>query len=98
LPANLVPADDQLADHEAKTILHDKLMLFRSQLKGKESFIFDQRLIAETPLTLQEIGDKFGISRERVRQIESRLKSKLKVYLEEEIDDLEMLQESMIDA
>jgi RNA polymerase sigma-32 factor len=98
LPANLVPADEQLADHEAKTILHDKLMLFRDQLKGKEAFIFDQRLIAETPLTLQDIGDKFGISRERVRQIESRLKGKLKVYLEEEIDDLKLLQESMIDA
>ena len=49
LPANVVPADDQLADHEAKAILHDKLMLFREQLKGKEAFIFDQRLLAEDP-------------------------------------------------
>lgn len=98
LPANLVPADEQLADHEAKAILHDRLMLFREQLKDKEAFIFDQRLLAETPLTLQEIGEKFGISRERVRQIESRLKGKLKSYLEEKIEDLEMLQESMIDA
>jgi RNA polymerase sigma-32 factor len=98
LPANVVPADDQLADHEAKAILHDKLMRFRGQLKDKEAFIFDQRLLAETPLTLQEIGDKFGISRERVRQIESRLKHKLKAYLEEKIEDIELLQESMIDA
>jgi RNA polymerase sigma-32 factor len=98
LPANLVPADEQLADHEAKAILHDKLMRFRGQLKDKEAFIFDNRLLSESPLTLQEIGDQFGISRERVRQIESRLKNKLKAYLEEKINDIELLQESMIDA
>ncbi len=59
--------------------------------------IFDKRLLTEDPMTLQEIGDKFGISRERVRQIESRLKKKLKAYLEEEIADIDLLQESMIE-
>lgn len=98
LPADMVPIDDQLADQEAKSILHEKLMRFRDQLKDKEAIIFDKRLLAEDPLTLQEIGDHFGISRERVRQIESRLKKKLKAYLEEKIDDLELLQESLIDA
>ena len=49
-------------------------------------------------MTLQEIGDKFGMSRERVRQIESRLKRKLKAYLEEEIEDIDLLQESMIEV
>ena len=90
--------DDQLADQEAKAILHDKLMLFRQQLKGKESVIFDKRLLTEEPMTLQEIGDRFGISRERVRQLESRLKKKLKAYLEEEIEDIELLQESLIEV
>ena len=98
LPANVVPADEQLADYEAKSILHDKLMRFKEQLKDKEAFIFEKRLLAESPMTLQEIGDQFDISRERVRQIESRLKNKLKVYLEEKVEDLELLQESMVDA
>jgi RNA polymerase sigma-32 factor len=53
--------------------------------------------VHRTLTTLQEIGDKFGISRERVRQIESRLKKKLKAYLEEEITDIDLLQESMIE-
>jgi RNA polymerase sigma-32 factor len=97
LPSDDLPVDDQIADQEAKSILHDKLMLFREQLKGKEAVIFDQRLLTEDPMTLQEIGDKFGISRERVRQIESRLKKKLKAYLEEEIEDIELLQESMVE-
>ncbi len=98
LPSDDLPVDDQIADREAKAILHDKLLLFRSQLKGKEAVIFDKRLLTEEPMTLQEIGDKFGISRERVRQIESRLKKKLKAYLEEEIEDIDLLQESMIEV
>jgi RNA polymerase sigma-32 factor len=72
-------------------------MFFGEQLKGKEAVIFDKRLLTEDPMTLQEIGDKFGISRERVRQVESRLKKKLKIYLEEEIEDMDLLQESMIE-
>jgi RNA polymerase sigma-32 factor len=98
LPADLVPADDQLADQQAKSILHEKLMSFRDQLKGKEVVIFDNRLLAEEPSTLQEIGDRFGISRERVRQIESRLKKKLKTYLQEKIEDIDLLQESLING
>ena len=96
LPSDDLPIDDQLADQEAKAILHDKLMLFKEQLKGKEAVIYGERLLAEAPMTLQEIGDKFGISRERVRQIENRVKKKLKSYLEEEIGDIDLLQESMI--
>jgi RNA polymerase sigma-32 factor len=98
LPSDDLPVDEQIADREAKAILHEKLLLFRAQLKGKEAVIFDKRLLTEEPMTLQEIGDRFNISRERVRQIESRLKKKLKAYLEEEIEDIELLQESMIEV
>jgi len=97
LPSDDLPVDDQIADQEAKAILHDKLMFFGEQLKGKEAVIFDKRLLSEDPMTLQEIGAKFGISRERIRQIESRLKKKLKAYLEDEIADIDLLQESMIE-
>ena len=97
LPSDDLPVDDQLADREAKAILHEKLMLFREQLKGKEAVIFDRRLLTDEPMTLQEIGDRFGISRERVRQLESRLKKNLKAYLEEEIADIDLLQESLIE-
>ncbi|NLI83212.1 MAG: RNA polymerase factor sigma-32 [Deltaproteobacteria bacterium] len=98
LPSDDLPVDDQIADQEAKAILHDKLVHFRAQLKGKEAVIFDKRLLTDEPMTLQEIGDRFAISRERVRQIESRLKKKLKAYLEEEIEDIDLLQESMIEV
>ncbi len=93
-----LPVDDQLADMEAKAILHDKLMLFREQLKSREAEIFDNRLLTENPMTLQQMGEQFGITRERVRQIETRLKKKLKAYLEDEIEDIDLLQESIIEV
>jgi RNA polymerase sigma-32 factor len=43
--------------------------------------------VADEPLTLQELGDRFGISRERVRQLEQRLTGKLREYLHEEMGD-----------
>jgi RNA polymerase sigma-32 factor len=44
--------------------------------------------MAEKPATLQEIGDRYKISRERVRQIEERLKKRLRAYLEAELEDV----------
>jgi RNA polymerase sigma-32 factor len=78
-----------MADEELQALLKEKLAGFREQLLGKdkELAIFDQRLVAEDPLTLQELGDKFGISRERVRQLEQRLTGRLREYLKAEMGD-----------
>ena len=69
-------------------MISQKMADFACMLEGKEAVIFNQRLLAEEPLTLQDIGDQYGISRERVRQLESRLKKKLKEYLLHELPDL----------
>jgi RNA polymerase sigma-32 factor len=78
-----------VADEELQALLKDKLAGFRQQLLGKEKelAIFDLRLVSDDPLTLQELGDKFGISRERVRQLEQRLTSRLRDYLKAEMGD-----------
>ena len=55
-------------------------------MTGKDRVIFDERLVADEPRTLQELGDRFGVSRERVRQLEKRLLGKLKAYLEDSVD------------
>jgi RNA polymerase sigma-32 factor len=68
--------------------MSEKMAAFAKTLKGKDQVIFAKRLLAEEPVTLQEIGDQYGISRERVRQLESRLKKKLKDYLLRELKDL----------
>lgn len=88
LPSSQDTAEDQVAKAEFKQQVDAKIHEFGQALKDKEAVIFHSRLTSEQPLTLQEIGDKYGISRERVRQIEERLKKKLKVFLLEEIRDL----------
>jgi RNA polymerase sigma-32 factor len=79
----------QMADNELQGLLKEKLGEFRKTLDGKEKeiAIFDQRLVSDEPLTLQELGDRFGISRERVRQLEQRLTARLREYLRDEMGD-----------
>ena len=87
--------EEHLAETEHRRFLNEKMEQFAEGLKDKELVIFRQRLLTEEPLTLREIGDKYGISRERVRQIEERLKKKLKLYLTKEFKDI---RESVVGA
>lgn len=80
--------DDQLADLEIRDLFREKLSVFRSRLKEKELYIFDHRLLAEQPSTLNEIGERFNISRERIRQIEERMIAKLRQFFKEEVPEL----------
>ncbi len=89
MPATGAGPETQMADEELQSLLKDKLAEFRKTLAGKEKdiAIFDMRLVADDPLTLQDLGDKFGISRERVRQLEQRLLARLRDYLKREMGD-----------
>jgi RNA polymerase sigma-32 factor len=79
---------DQLAEGaEMSELLIERLDEFRKTLAGKDVTIFDKRLVADEPLTLQELGDEFGVSRERVRQLEARLTGKLREYLKQTLGD-----------
>ncbi len=87
LPAVADTPDRLTEDAQLHSILREKLEVFRGTLSGKDVAIFDKRLIADEPLTLQELGDEFGVSRERVRQLEARLTGKLRAYLQQELGD-----------
>jgi RNA polymerase sigma-32 factor len=89
MPSSVEGPEALMADSELQGLLKEKLGEFRKTLVGKdkELAIFDQRLVADEPLTLQELGDRFGISRERVRQLEQRLTGKLREYLRDEMGD-----------
>jgi RNA polymerase sigma-32 factor len=79
---------DQLAEgSEFSALLHTQLDEFRTTLSGKDVAIFDKRVVADEPLTLQELGDQFGVSRERVRQLEARLMGKLREHLRANFGD-----------
>jgi RNA polymerase sigma-32 factor len=72
---------------EFRAMLRDKLEEFAKTLRGRELTIFQERLLTDQPKTLQEIGESYGISRERARQLEKRLTDKLKTYLQAELGD-----------
>ncbi len=80
-------ADETVARNQLNAMLNERLARFRATLTGKDLTIFDERLVAEEPLTLQKLGDDFGVSRERVRQLEARLAGKLRDYLKSELGD-----------
>jgi len=80
--------EDEVAREEFRARVGAKIREFGATLQDKDRVIFDERLLAEEPHTLQEIGDRYGISRERVRQIESRVKRRLRAFLEEHFEDL----------
>ena len=89
LPSQEANAEDTFAAAESRDFISQKIREFGGTLSGKDRVIFDERLMADEPLTLQEIGDRYGISRERVRQIEERLKKRLKAHLLADSPDLE---------
>lgn len=73
--------DDALSHLESLDILQDNLKDFLADLKERDRDIFKKRLLSEVPPSLQSIADDYGVSRERIRQIEERLLNKLKVYM-----------------
>ncbi len=75
--------EDVLANEQELQLFHEYLDDFKKLLNERELNIFNNRLVAEKPLTLQEIGDRYGVTRERARQIESRIMQKLKVFVQE---------------
>jgi len=87
LAADHEAADDTLAGAQMDALLHGKLQQFGETLAGKDARLFHDRMLAEQPLTLQQLGDEFGVSRERVRQLEKRLQGKLKQFLTTELGE-----------
>lgn len=88
LPDQKESPEEQIAETQYQQLLREKMEEFAGGLKDKELVIFRERLLNEEPLTLREIGEKYDISRERVRQIEERVKKKLKTYLSKELKDM----------
>lgn len=77
--------EDEVSQEQSLEILNENLKQFIDGLKPRDQDIFKKRLLSEVPPSLQAIADEYGVSRERIRQIEERLLSNLKVYMSEYI-------------
>ncbi|HSN16258.1 MAG TPA: RNA polymerase factor sigma-32, partial [Anaeromyxobacteraceae bacterium] len=84
-------ADERLGDEQLRRLFRRKLEAFRETLVDeRERAVFAKRLLppeGAAPLTLQEIGDQWGLTRERARQIEARVTARLRDFLRAEIPD-----------
>ncbi len=84
IAADVESAEEALARRDLKQKFGKNLTEFEKTLKGRDLEIFRERLKADTPLTLQEIGDRYGISRERARQLEAKILKDLKKFVEDQ--------------
>jgi RNA polymerase sigma-32 factor len=87
LSTEAASAEERVAKKEMESLLHQKIAEFRKQMTERELVIFDERIFSDSPVTLQEIGDRYGISRERVRQVEKNVIKKMREYFKQEIPD-----------
>jgi RNA polymerase sigma-32 factor len=83
--------DRRVEEAEFSQVLHTKLQLFGATLRGRDAQIFRRRLLSDEPMKLSQLAAKFGVSRERTRQLEQRLKARIRTYLQQELrDDFEL--------
>ena len=80
--------ESEVARRELQGRVEAALSVFRRDLGERERVLLDQRILSDSPLTLQEIGDRFGTTREAARQAEARLMDRLRTYLRERLGDL----------
>ncbi|MGE3977213.1 MAG: RNA polymerase sigma factor RpoD/SigA [Nitrospira sp.] len=91
LPSHQEPADEQLADHQLKTLFRAKLAEFITTMEERDEDILRNRILSDSPLTLDDLGDKYGITKERTRQLETRIIKRLRDYLKKDIRDFDRL-------
>jgi RNA polymerase sigma-32 factor len=81
--------EEIVAEKEKDKIIVSRVKEFKKTLNEKELYIFEHRILSEEPFTLQEIGAHFSISRERARQIESKVMKKFKERFKTEFKDFD---------
>ncbi len=91
LPSQTVGADEKLAHNELRDLFRRKLAEFAATLDDRYADILRNRILSDTPLTLDDLGKKYNISRERARQLEEKIVKRLREYMKKEIKDFELL-------
>lgn len=93
-PAEFLPddgtmnAEEVLSRRQLQERTEAALARFREDLGDRERAILDQRILSDTPVTLQALGDRYGTTREAARQAEARLMKRLEAFLRSELGDL----------
>ena len=91
LPDRASGAEEVLGNEQLRGLFQQKVAEFAKGLNEKERYIFEKRLMSDEPLTLQDIGAHYGVSRERARQIEAGLIQRMRAYMREHIPDFDLV-------
>lgn len=91
LPSHETPVDEQLATFEIRRLFRKKLAEFSRTLSERDEDILRNRILSETPVTLEDLGQKYGITKERTRQLETRLINRLREFIKKEVADFDRL-------
>jgi RNA polymerase sigma-32 factor len=91
LPSHGPGVEEALGNEELKRLFREKVSQYAAGLKDKERFIFEHRLMTDEPMTLQEIGDRYGVSRERARQLEAALIGRMRQFMRQHIPDFDLV-------
>ncbi len=87
LPSLGPGVEEDIAGSEISHIVRESIRELIPSLSEKEVYILNHRLLTDEPATLREIGERYNVTRERIRQLEARLLEKLKEHLGKEIRD-----------
>lgn len=87
LPALDQGAEERLASAEVARLVRAQLKTILPKLNDKEQYILRHRLLTDEPVTLREIGERYNITRERVRQLEARLLEKIGQHITLDVKD-----------
>ncbi|MFQ5719491.1 MAG: RNA polymerase sigma factor RpoD/SigA [Acidobacteriota bacterium] len=82
--------DEQVAEDESHDILRRQFARFAAQLPRREREVFTDRLASEDPATLQQLADRFGMTREGVRQVEKRVVARFREFVTTEMNDYDL--------
>ena len=91
LPAQQMGADEQIADNQLKSLFRAKLAEFTKTLEERDEDILRNRILSDNPLTLDDLGAKYGITKERTRQLEARIIKRLRDYIKKDVKDFDRL-------
>jgi RNA polymerase sigma-32 factor len=80
--------EDTFASQELGELVQEKLRAFAETLEDeRERAIWRERLVAAEPASLSDLGERYDVSKERIRQVEVRIKRRLKLYLQQELGE-----------
>jgi len=84
-----ISSEAAVGSAELRQVFRSKVDEFADSLGDRDRTILNQRILADEPKTLAELGEEFEVSRERVRQLEVKIVNRLRTYMQENLVDFE---------